>query len=378
MQAWLETMEYLLLVYWKSWALFAVYLAVTWLVATLARWLLRGLVSRLVARTNSTLDDRLVQAGTAPVRWTILGLGLQASLTALKGDIIAFSQGRYALQFAALERVVAALVILSVTAVVNALLRAALDWYLHDLADRSGGNWDRQLLPMVKRVASILVYFVGASIALETFGFSITALITTAGVASAAIALASQETLSNLLGGLVILVDRPFRVGDVIQLTDGQSGEVVEIGLRTTRIRQFDGHALVVPNKDMANTRVINLALPTPRAAIRQTIGVGYGTDLEMAKRLLLDVMTAHPEVLKDPAPGVWFTTFNAYSLDLFMSCWVASYRDRVRVADELNMRILAAFREHGIEIPYPKQDITVSGEITPALGRIGQGTGEQ
>ena len=108
---------------------------------------------------------------------------------------------------------------------------------------------------------------------------------------------------------------------------------------------------------------VINYALPTPRAAIRQTIGVAYGTDLEKAKRILLEVMKSHPEVLDDPAPGVWFTAFNNFSLDLFMSCWVASYTDRIRVTDELNMRILKAFAENGISIPYPTQDIYIRKE---------------
>ena len=158
-----------------------------------------------------------------------------------------------------------AVVVITVTVLVNALINAALDWYLHELAGRTDGTWDRELMPMIKKGVSAVVGFFALSIVLELFGISVSALIATAGVASAAIALASQDTLSNMLGGLAILIDRPFRVGDWIELTDGKVGVVVEIGLRTTRIRQFDGTALVVPNKDMANTRVINYALPSPR-----------------------------------------------------------------------------------------------------------------
>jgi MscS family membrane protein len=249
-------------------------------------------------------------------------------------------------------------VILAVTALVNALMKAAADWYLHELAGKNEATWDEELLPLVRRILSLVIYFIGLSIVFERFGYPITALITTAGVASLAVALAAQETLSNMLGGLVILVDRPFRVGDVIELSDGKAGEVIEIGLRSTRIRQFDGNALVVPNKDMANTRIVNLAQPNHRAAIRQTIGVSFGSDVERVKQVLLDVMMAHPDVLKDPAPGVWFTKFNTSSLDLFISCWVESYKDRFRVTDELNIAILRAFREHGIEIPFPQQDV--------------------
>jgi MscS family membrane protein len=310
----------------------------------------------------------------------VLTVGLRLALQSLSLNLPAFATGgHYAKEFQWVQLAVVALSILSVTALANGLLRAAMDWYIHDLAARSNATWDEELLPLIRRLLSLLVYFVGISIIFEVFGYPITALITTAGVASLAIALAAQETLSNMLGGLVILVDRPFRIGDVIELSDGKVGEVVEIGLRSTHIKQFDGNALVVPNKDMANSRVINYALPNNRAAIRQTIGVGYGTDIERAKAALLGVMEAHPEVLKEPAPGVWFTKFGASSLDLFMACWVDSYKERFRIADELNVRILRALREAGIDIPFPQQDVhlyladtpgAAVEEIRPQLGK--------
>lgn len=373
--------------YWMDWAVFGIYLVMTWVVAGLARRVMRSLIPKLTARSHTTLDDRLVKAAARPARWTVLSLGLRMSLEVLKNRIPAFQPaldgvrpaGAYATEFGWVQNVALALVILAITGMINALLRAALDWYLHELARKTNSSWDEELLPLFRRILGLLMYFIAASIIFDRFGYPITALVTTAGVASLAVALAAQETLSNMLGGLVILVDRPFRLGDVIELTDGKSGEVVEIGLRSTRIKQFDGNALVVPNKDMANSRVINLALPTPRAAIRQTIGVDYGTDMAKAKAVLLDVLTSHAEVLKDPEPGVWFTKFGGSSLELFMSCWVESYKDRFRVTDELNMRILKAFRAAGITIPYPQQDVHlylpesapgIAEEIRPQMGK--------
>lgn len=364
MPYWLMTLWDALEHYWVAWAVFAGQLLLTWVVAGLARRVMRWTASKLVSRSDTTLDDRLIEAGTGPVRWTILALGLRFAMTTLGAAIPAFGPGGLlAVQFGVAGKLVEGLAVLTVAALVNALAGAALDWYLSELASKSGASWDRELLPMIRKLVTGVIFFLAVSVVLQLFNVSISALVATAGVASAAIALASQETLSNMLGGLAILVDRPFRIGDVIELSEGKSGTVVEIGLRTTRIRQFDGNALVVPNRDMANSRVINYALPNPRAAIRQTIGVAYGTDLEKAKRVLLEVMKGHPEVLKDPAPGVWFTAFNNFSLDLFMSCWVASYTDRFRVTDELNMRILKAFAENGISIPFPTQDIYIRHE---------------
>lgn len=355
--AWLQQS---LTAHWMTWTTFAGYLAATWLVAGLARRLMLGLMPRLTSRSKTTLDDRLVRAAVRPMRGAIYATGFYLALGMLIREIPSLQDGRYSALLTGLEHFAKALVILGVTALANALVKAGLDWYLHDLARQGGATWDRELLPMVKRLGSMLIYFIGLSIILETFGLSITALITTAGVASLAIALAAQETLSNMLGGFVILVDRPFRIGDVIELSDGKMGTVIEIGLRSTRIRQFDGNALVVPNKDMASTRVINLAQPTPQAAIRQTISLSLETDIDLAKRILLDAMQAHPEILDDPAPGVWFTKFNGPALDLFFSCWVESYTIRTRVTDELNSQTLRAFREHGIALAIPRQEVFV------------------
>ncbi|MFZ5823100.1 MAG: mechanosensitive ion channel family protein [Bacillota bacterium] len=377
MNHWYAAMQEMVMEHWQAWAFFAGYLVLSWVVAALARRLLKGLIPRLTARSSTTLDDRLVGAAAGPVRLTILAVGFRMALEALKNRIPSFGEvvlngvpakGEYATEFGWVETLAVGLVILAVTSLVNGLMRAAVDWYLHELAGKNEATWDEELLPLIRRVLSLLVYFIGLSVIFEKLGFNITALITTAGVASLAVALAAQETLSNMLGGLTILVDRPFRVGDWIELADGKMGEVVEIGLRSTRIRQFDGNALVVPNKDMANTRIINYAQPTVRSAVRQTIGVSYGSDIEKAKRVLLETISSHPEVLQDPAPGVWFTTFGASSLDLFMSCWVESYRDRFRVTDELNVMILKAFRENGIEIPFPQQDVHLFVKEGPKL----------
>lgn len=358
-QEWIEYARLHWLLHWVAWAIFAGSLLLTWAVALLARRIIKVLIVRVTARTKSTLDDKLAHATAGPARFLVMAIGLFLSLRALGERIPSFHDpAALGTEFGYVVRGTGALVILAVTAVVNAGFKAGLNWYVHDMARGNKATWDRELLPLVRRIVSLLLYFIAISIILESFGLNITALITTAGVASLAVALAAQDTLANMIGGFVILVDRPFKIGDVIELADAKSGEVVEIGLRSTKIKQFDGTALVIPNKDMANSRIVNYALPNPQAAIRQTLGVDYGTDMVRAKQVLLGVLKAHPEVLREPEPGVWFTKFGASSLDLFMSCWVASYKDRFRVADELNLRILQAFREAGIVVAFPQQDV--------------------
>ncbi|MGE5673949.1 MAG: mechanosensitive ion channel family protein [Mycobacterium leprae] len=355
---------------WEPWAIFAAYLLVTWIVAALARRIMHG-IARLLAdrdeaaaaesesgrqRRKSVLDEGLMRAGTGPVRLVVLVLGLHLAIDAL---ILRLPAMGAAPEFRWVERGVGALLVLAITYLINALMRVGLQWYLYELSAGSGAAWT-EILPVVRRLLSLVLYFIAISIILKDWGTDITALVTTAGVASLAIALAAQETLSNMLGGLIILVDRPFRIGDTIELSDGKSGEVVEIGLRSTRIAQFDGNALVVPNKDMANSRIINYALPTQKAVVRASLGVSYQTDVEQAKAVLLSVLTGHPDVLQEPAPFVLFTKIGESWLELSYGCWVQSYRDRGRVGDEINSQILASFRTAGIALAHPQRDVKV------------------
>lgn len=345
--------------YGWAWLVFAGYLVATWLVAVLARRFLKGVIHRWLTN-NSLLDEDILRTMTAPLRTLILTIGLRAALQSLGTRIPSLGA---ATEFGWVTKGVTALLILSITAFVNALFRSSLDWYMTQLANGRKSAWEKELLPVVRRATSLLLYFVAISIILKNFGQDITALVTTAGIASLAVALAAQDTLSNMIAGFVILIDRPFRVGDVVEFSDGKSGEVTEIGLRSTHIKQFDGNALVVPNKDIAGSRIINYALPDQQAAIRQTIGIDYRADVDQAKRILLEVMTNHPEVLSDPAPGVYFTKLGESALDLFITCWVASYKDRFRVADELNGQILQALRAAGIGIPFPQREVYIHSD---------------
>jgi len=349
--------------HWEAWAIFGLYLFVTWVAVRFARRILVGLAARIFERSKTTLDDRLLTAAVGPLRIVTWALGVRLGLQSLGERIPNLGDS---VEFGWVERIAVAVVIVAVAILVNGLVKAALDWYLHELAVGNAATWDVEVMPIARRVASLVIFFIALTIVLQHFDQDITALVTTAGVASLAVALSAQDLLSNMLGGFTILVDRPFKVGDVIELSDGKVGSVIEIGLRTTRLRQFDGNALIMPNRDMANSRVVNYNLPTPQAAIRQTIGVDYGVDIEHAKTVLKAIIEQHPEVLKDPAPGVWFTKFGESALDLFFVAWVDSFTNRFRVTDELNITILRRFREEQIGIPFPQRDLHIKSDARP------------
>lgn len=322
------------------------------------------LLPRLIAKTSTTLDDKMIANTATPAANLVLLVGLYTAMDQLS-TIVSLGEVRYD------EWILHTLYVLSVltvTMLAHGLLRALADWYLEEVSHKTSSNLDREFLPLIRKLSGLMLYFIAFTIVLKHFGVDISALIATASVASLAVALAAQETLANMISGVTIMMDRPFRMGDRIEFEDGRIGEVVDIGLRSTKIRGFDNNILVIPNKDIAASRVINWGYPNPRARIRQVIGVSFATDVEKAKQVLLDVMRSHPIVLDDPAPGVYLHEIGQVSFNLAMVCWVDHYKDAYVTRDELNMTIVTAFRASGIEMPLPQYNIHMKSPEAQAL----------
>ncbi|NLI12683.1 mechanosensitive ion channel family protein [Pelotomaculum propionicicum] len=246
---------------------------------------------------------------------------------------------------------------------IDLAVQAAADWYSNEYSDRTQGSLE-QFMPLLRQLSRLLIYFLALTYILEYFGKNITGLIATAGVASLAIALAAQETLSNMFAGLMLMLDRPFRPGDRIELDKGHIGDVLQIGTRTTRILTLDNNLIVVPNKDLANSRIINHVFPSPHVSLNLNIGVTGDTDLAEAKRIILEILHANQIVLDDPAPGVFFTGFAESHLNLAVNFWIENYKDSLRVKDQLNSSIKESFEKAGIGLPYPRRDVRIIDKI--------------
>ncbi|MCL6639619.1 MAG: mechanosensitive ion channel family protein [Firmicutes bacterium] len=339
----------------------AAFILASLLMAWLAGWIWDKFVGRLAARTNTDLDEKLVGVSHRPLVILIFLFSLKYGSNYLAAGPVLNG----AAVFKTVDNILYVAAVLVIAVWVDMAVHAAIEWYSKDYSSRTQGSLE-QFLPLVRQLLRLLVYFLAATFILEHFNKNITGLIATAGVASLAIALAAQETLSNMFAGLMIMLDRPFRPGDRIELDKGLVGDVLQIGTRTTRILTLDNTVIVVPNKELANSRIINYVFPTPRVSLRLKVGVAYGTDLQAVKLILGGILAEHPDVLEDPAPGVFFTDFGDFSLNLLVNCWIPDYRDRFRVADELNTAIKDRFEAAGIEIPFPRREISfVPGAIS-------------
>jgi small-conductance mechanosensitive channel len=223
------------------------------------------------------------------------------------------------------------------------------------------------LTGLTQAVIKGVVITLGVLILLGTLGVSITPILTALGVGGLAVALALQDTLSNLFAGIHILVEKSIRVGDMIRLESGEEGTVTDIGWRTTRIRLAPNNVVIIPNNKLAQARILNYSLPDKSMALLIPISVSYEADLDLVQRILIEETARGardiPGLLAQPEPMVRFVPgFGQSSLDLTLVCQVREFTDQIPVQHELRLRILKRFRADGVDIPFPSRTVYVHG----------------
>jgi small-conductance mechanosensitive channel len=225
-------------------------------------------------------------------------------------------------------------------------------------------------------VVRVLFAVLAITIVLEHNHISLTAVWTTLGVGSVAVALALQDTLSNLFAGLYLLADRPVSPGDYIKLDSGQEGYVLHIGWRSTRMRTQGNNIVFVPNSTLAKAVIINYSLPELRVSVAVTVRVAYGSDPTQVEKALLEVTREAAQeglagLLLSPPPSVNLNPgFGDSSLDFSLGVNVRSFEDQVPVQSELRKRILARFAKEGIRVPFPTRTLGLDPATLESLQR--------
>jgi small-conductance mechanosensitive channel len=223
-------------------------------------------------------------------------------------------------------------------------------------------------------VARGVVFITGLLVLLSALGIQIAPILTALGVGGLAVALALQDTLSNLFAGVHLLADKPIRVGDYVKVADNVEGHVVDIGWRSTRVRMLQNVVVTIPNKRVAESTITNYDMPESRLAVPIRIAVDYGADAELVERILLEESTRAvdevPGLLGEPAPSARLIPgFGEYSLDFTLAVHVKSFTDQFVVQHELRKRVLTRLAAEGVRIP-----VQVRGVELRAVGGDGPG----
>lgn len=210
-----------------------------------------------------------------------------------------------------------------------------------------------------------VILLVGFLIIIQTVGINLTTLNVLAGAIGIGVGFGLQNVASNFISGLIILFERPVKVGDRIQVGD-VDGKVTSIGARSTNVRTNDNITIIVPNSKFIEENVVNWSFANQSVRFRVPIGVAYDSDLRLVKKLLLEVAEENPDVLKEPKSAVRLMNFGDSSIDLQLWVWTKEKLQRKTVlTSALNFAIWEKFRESGIEIPFPQTDLHIkAGKI--------------
>ena len=222
----------------------------------------------------------------------------------------------------------------------------------------SRGHMDTGARLSITRLVHYALILVGFLIALSAMGFELKNITIIGGALGVGIGFGMQAIVNNFVSGLILLFERPIKVGDVIQLGDGQLGRVTNLGLRATTVQTFDRAEIVVPNGDLISSQVTNWTLEDRSMRLIIPVGVAYGSDVEAVMRVLMDVARESEKVLKDPAPVVLFLNFGDSSLDFQLRVWIADFAERRFIQSALIQEIDRRFRTYDIEIPFPQRDL--------------------
>jgi small-conductance mechanosensitive channel len=215
----------------------------------------------------------------------------------------------------------------------------------------------------LSRISHYVIMVIGAVVAFQFIGIDLTGLAVILGFLSVGIGFGLQNITSNFVAGLILLFERPIKVGDRI-IVDEQEGDVIEIKMRSTTIRTLNNIAVIVPNSNFVSSTVVNWSYGDRRVRLEIEVGVSYGSDLDAVLRVLKEVGGEHPEVLKLPAPDVLHTGFGDSAWNMKLRAWIAEPRRHLEVSSDLNCAIVRRFRENRIEIPFPQRDLNLRSPL--------------
>lgn len=321
--------------------------------AGVAYIVIRWLKKRAEA-TESPLDDIILMAIGTPLIVAIIALSVYVALT--RFDIVPESMG-----WIVTGQMINALFILFGAWIISVFSYNLIRTYGTLVAEKTETDLDDRLIPILEIAARYLIWFVALLLILSLFKIDITPLLAGAGIGALALALAAQEILSNFLGGAIIAVDKPFRIGDRVKI-DSFFGDVMSIGLRSTRIKTLDNQIVTFPNAKVTSSVVINYAMPDVKMKVRIPFSVAYGSDMERVKEILLTIAREAAEktswVITDPAPSVYFLEFGESALTGQLILWTNNYDYSWDVQDWVNSRIARRFTDEKIEIPYRQVDV--------------------
>jgi small-conductance mechanosensitive channel len=317
----------------------------------IAGLILNFAVHRFAMKTTTTLDDVFLQAVRGPVRAAIVIAGFQLGISQIE-IIPDLWQER-------IDSFFFILYLLTVYVAVYRLISGLADWYGSEIIHRTDTDLDDKFISFFRALANIVATVIMIIILLGHFGIEPSALVATLGISTLAVALAAQETLSDVISGFMILIDQPFAIGDRVGIQDIDTwGDVTEVGLRSTRILTRDNRLVTVPNSVIGKGLIVNYSNPSTVYRVQTHISIAYGTDVDFAREVMIQALMAEEWVMKEKPVEALLLEFGDSSLIFRVRCWIEHFVETRRVIDQMNSALYKSFNKTDIVLAVPQRDI--------------------
>jgi MscS family membrane protein len=324
----------------------------------LAKRLVKSVFDRLLGlaeKTKMRFDDVLLTALSRPLEWGMGVGGIFAALYILPLPSEPVNIAKF------VGAMFMAVVVFLVTWAAVRLVDGLCTWW-EERAKKTKSKLDDQLVPIVRQSSKVFLYIVGVVFLLQNLGYSVVSLLAGFGLGGAALALASKDTVANLFGSIVIFFDKPFQIGDWIEMKSLE-GTVEDVGLRTTRVRTFANSLLTVPNALFTSEPVNNWSRMKKRR-IKMNVGVTYGSSPEKVDELVLKIrqIIEEDDNLLHDFYLVNFDNFGPYSLDIFIYCFTRTtvWAEFLQAKQEFMLKIMHAVKNLGLDFAFPTQSLYV------------------
>ena len=331
-----------------SWGIALGILIVSFVLVKVLYWIFSNIIRRLTSKTKTKLDDVLINKLEKPLTYLLLILGYWISIHYL--TFTSEIEG-------VLENVAYFLLVLDLTAILSRIVDALISEVIMPISEKSESSFDNQLIPVIQKGVRSIIWVLGIIIGLDNIGFDITAMIAGLGIGGLALALAAQDSVKNIFAGIMIFLDKPFRIKDRIQV-DGFDGTVEEVGLRSTRLRTLEGRIVTIPNSRFTDNSVTNVT-SQPALKVKLNLGLTYDTsedDMQKAIDILEDIVKNQDAITDDYAAG--FNGFGDFSLNIVFIYYVRPESHWLDTQTLVNKEILKRFNKEGLEFAFPTQTI--------------------
>ena len=317
----------------------------------LVRWFAEKILPKLTAKTETQLDDVLVEVLKAPMLFalTLVGFWIGIKRLSMPANVMEMIADAYKF-----------LLVISATWFISRAVSTFINVVLKEKVNDESSRMDEHALSLIKKVSSFVIWSSGVITALNNAGVDVGALIAGLGIGGVAIALAAQDTAKNIFAGMMILFDRPFKIGELITI-DGPTGYVEDMGIRSTKLRTYSGQLVVIPNYKTADSNLTNITRE-PSRRIELNVGLTYSTTPEQMRQAM-DILRKLPSSVAgiEDKVKVYFTSFGDFSLNI--TCWyyIKKDSDLFETQSAVNLHVLDEFNAHGLDFAFPTQTLYVN-----------------